>query len=138
MTDTSQILALLHDQTPMSIAQISQPVELPSSPNHIHTLITDKNEISLIAPDRFIQQYNDFVKEVSGGWQAIKINQQLDFDMVGIIASISHTLAEQEISIFVLSTYSTDVFLVKSAQLGKALLCLRKLGHNVETVNGFG
>jgi uncharacterized protein len=39
----------------------------------------------------------------------------LDFNLVGIIAGLSGTLADASVSIFALSTYDTDYVMVKQA-----------------------
>lgn len=53
-------------------------------------------------------------------WKIIKIEGKLDFGMIGILAKISNILAENKISIFVLSTYDTDYILVKEEKLMEA------------------
>ncbi|WP_368654480.1 ACT domain-containing protein [Ornithinibacillus sp. 4-3] len=54
-------------------------------------------------------------------WKAFKIDDVLDFSLVGILAKISTLLAEKSISIFAISTYNTDYLLVKSDDLENAI-----------------
>lgn len=42
------------------------------------------------------------------GWRAFRIQGELDFSLVGILARISSILAEKQIGIFAVSTYNTD------------------------------
>lgn len=58
------------------------------------------------------------------GWRALKVKGPLDFSMTGILVSISGLLAENRISIFVVSTYETDYILVKEEFLDKAVKIL--------------
>jgi hypothetical protein len=51
--------------------------------------------------------------------------------MVGIMAQISAVLAAAKISIFVVSTFETDYFLVKSETLSKAVAALKKARYDV-------
>ena len=47
------------------------------------------------------------------GWRALRIVGPLAFDLVGIIASVTVPLAAAEVGVFVMSTYDTDLVLVK-------------------------
>jgi len=58
-------------------------------------------------------------------WRALMIEGPLDFSLTGIIASISSILANNQISLFVLSTYDTDYILIKDHLLDKAVSVLR-------------
>lgn len=64
-------------------------------------------------------------------WRALKIVGQLDFGMVGVIAKISAVLADQSISLFVISTYNTDYVLVKAAAFDTASSLLSDAGYAV-------
>ena len=64
-------------------------------------------------------------------WRALEVAGPLDFSLTGILASLATTLAEAEVSIFALSTYDTDVILVREAQLDAAVSALRGAGHDV-------
>ena len=55
----------------------------------------------------------------------------LDFNLVGIIAGLSGTLADAGVSIFALSTYDTDYIMVKQPDLDRALAALRQAGYPV-------
>jgi len=46
-------------------------------------------------------------------WRAIRIVGTLDFSLIGILSKISTILAQEEISIFAISTYNTDYILLK-------------------------
>jgi hypothetical protein len=63
------------------------------------------------------------------GWRCFRVAGRLDFSMVGVIASLTATLAAANISVFVISTFNTDYLLVKEADLGGALESLRSAGH---------
>jgi hypothetical protein len=61
----------------------------------------------------------------------VKVNEILDFSLVGILAQFSTILAGAGVSIFVLSTYNTDYILIKNEQLEKAVATLQQAGHKV-------
>ncbi len=52
----------------------------------------------------------------------------LPFELVGFISTIAQALANSNISIFVISTFSTDHFLVKNSDLSKTIEILKDLG----------
>ncbi len=66
-----------------------------------------------------------------GGWRALHVRGPLPFDAIGILARLSHVLAEACISIFVLSTYDTDILLLKAEQLPEAVRRLEERGYQV-------
>ena len=64
-------------------------------------------------------------------FRILKIHGPLDFNIIGIIASMTKILAEANISVFAFSTYDTDYFMVKEKDLDRALAVLYKAGHTV-------
>lgn len=67
------------------------------------------------------------------GWKAFRIQGELDFALVGILAKISALLAKHEIGIFALSTFNTDYILTKKETYQKALHILHTHGYEIIT-----
>jgi len=67
--------------------------------------------------------------EIEQPWRAFRIEGQLDFSLIDIIARISTMLADRGVGIFVISTYNTDYVLVKSQQLDEAIQTLKNNGY---------
>ena len=67
------------------------------------------------------------------GWRGLRIEGVLDFSLVGILSGISCILAENDISIFAVSTFNTDYILVRKEQLERAMKALEAAGYVVET-----
>lgn len=65
------------------------------------------------------------------GWKGFRIQGELDFSLIGILAKISAVLAENEIGIFVVSTYNTDYVLVKEENFERAMSVLAQVGYAV-------
>jgi len=63
-------------------------------------------------------------------WQCFKIDGSFDLNQTGVISSISLPLADAGISIYVISTYDTDYFLVKDHNLQQAISTLSNSGHS--------
>lgn len=72
--------------------------------------------------------------QVKHGWKALRISGELDFALVGVLATISEILAQQRIPIFAISTYVTDYILVQQDTLEKAIQVLCDNGHSVEAI----
>jgi hypothetical protein len=66
-------------------------------------------------------------------WRALKVEGQLDFAMVGVLAGISGALANARISLFAISTFDTDYILVKETDLPGAVSALRSAGYGVKS-----
>ncbi|MDO5147478.1 MAG: ACT domain-containing protein [Eubacteriales bacterium] len=65
------------------------------------------------------------------GWKAFSIQGILDFSLVGILAKIATVLADNNISIFALSTYNTDYVLIKTENYQKGLEILKSMGYEI-------
>jgi len=66
-------------------------------------------------------------------WRAVRVAGKLEFNEIGIIARIASVLAEVRVSVYVVSTFSTDYFLVKSDRLDDAISALAHAGYEVTT-----
>ena len=65
------------------------------------------------------------------GYRGLAVRGPLDFSLIGIVARLAGALAEAAISIFVVSTYDTDHLFVRDADLARAIVALRDLGHTI-------
>lgn len=65
------------------------------------------------------------------GWRALRVRGPLVFDLTGVLASLTAPLAEAGVPIVSLSTFDTDVVLVRAGDLDAAVAALRAAGHEV-------
>lgn len=65
------------------------------------------------------------------GWKAFRVQGSLDFSLIGILSEISRILADNQISIFVVSTFDTDYVLTKKENYQRALDVLETAGHEI-------
>lgn len=86
-----------------------------------------QNELSVVCESSLVP---DGI-QCESGWRALEVQGPLQFDQVGILAALSHTLAGKDISIFAVSTYDTDYILLKNRRLQDAVLALRSAGHKL-------
>ena len=69
-------------------------------------------------------------------WRCLRIGGVLDFAETGILSSLTASLAGQGIPVYALSTYSTDLILIKEKDLSRTVLELSGAGHRVFSENG--
>ena len=65
------------------------------------------------------------------GWKAFRIQGVLDFSLIGILSKIAVLLADNEISIFAVSTYNTDYVLIKRENYQRGLEILEVAGYKI-------
>lgn len=87
--------------------------------------VTDE-ERSLVCPSDFAPEG---VLQRDDDWRGFRIDGVLDFSLIGILSKISAILAENQIGIFVVSTYNTDYVFVKNENFENALSALKKSGY---------
>ena len=87
-----------------------------------------KDELSIVCPERLVPRS----VQAEYGWKGLKVKGQLDFSLTGILSSIAKPLADNEISIFAISTYNTDYILIKQEDI-KAAVGVLSSDFHIET-----
>src|SRR3989344_5264898 len=98
--------------------------------NNSFAIIQYNNEITNVIDQNKINKDN--VIEAEKDWKLLTFDMILDFNIVGFISKISKVLADEGISIFVISSYSTDHILVKRKDLESTIRCLEDSGFNLK------
>ncbi|ORZ29038.1 ACT domain-domain-containing protein [Lobosporangium transversale] len=134
-------LDLILDSLPYTIHRFS-----PSTPASAYLPLVDNqdwysitktpDEISLVISHDWTDINSDQLipnceHKVSPDWRCFKVQGPLDFSYVGIMANLSGALAENKISVFVVSTYDTDYILVKKDKALDAKTVFESIGHSV-------
>ena len=70
------------------------------------------------------------------GWRCLRIGGTLDFSETGILSSVTAPLAGAGIPVYALSTYSTDLILIKEEDLSQAVFALVRSGDRVFSEKG--
>ena len=66
------------------------------------------------------------VIERADGWRGFRIKGTLEFTLIGLLSGILESLANNEISVFVVSTFNTDYVFVKEGNFHKAVAVLKE------------
>lgn len=69
--------------------------------------------------------------ECEDGFCGLMIDAELDFSLIGIISRISTILADNDISVFVVSTFNTDYIFVKKEDLALSAQLLSASGYEI-------
>jgi hypothetical protein len=113
-----------------AVCRLSPTASLPAwaIAGECFSITRTPEEFSIVCEEKFAPEE---VKK-NGGWGGFQVIGPLDFSEVGILASLTTTLAEAKISVFAFSTYDTDYILVKAKNLPAATKALQAAGHTVE------
>lgn len=90
-------------------------------------VLRSARELSIVCPTRNVPP----AVKVEGPWKALVIDAVLDFNQVGIIASLAGPLAAAGISIAPVASFDTDYVFVREADLERACGVLRAAGHSI-------
>jgi hypothetical protein len=69
-------------------------------------------------------------------WRCLRTGGVLGFSETGVLSSLTVPLATEGIPVYALSTYATDLILVKEEDLLRAVLALTGSGHRVFSEDG--
>lgn len=109
-----------------SVCRLDNGVEIPEWVNksEFYSITKTDNELSIVCCQEGLPEFVKSEKD----WKIISIDGQLDFSLIGIISKISSLLAQNGISIFVISTFDTDYFMVKEENFDKTVELLKIIG----------
>jgi hypothetical protein len=99
---------------------------VPSTNVPFLSLTCTQDEISLILPaDVDFSPWKTLSTQVEvkmeTGWDYFRIEGTLDFGLTGIVSMLTAPLADNGVSVFVISTFDTDYILIKSDKVADAI-----------------
>ena len=96
------------------------------------SVTSTSQEISGIVVDsKFNRDLISGAAELEDDWKAFRILGPLDFELIGVLARLTTTLAKAKIPVFCLSTFLTDYILVKAHHVDSAIEHLRHAEYHV-------
>lgn len=103
---------------------------LSSSSNELEYVFYARTDVeeSIVCPTSAI---NFSTTNREDEWRGFRITGELDFGLVGILSKISGLLAENNISIYAVSTYNTDYIFVKKVHLQNAMNILESNQYTI-------
>ncbi len=91
--------------------------------------IKDKKEITVVIEESKIQKKD--IISIEKEFKIVTFDMIIPLNLIGFIAKIAQVLAKENISIFVISAYTSDYILVKKKDLKKTMNSLKKLGVKI-------
>ena len=108
------------------VARFSPDTPLPPIPaDAFFSLTRTGEELSLVVAAEHLPAG---ATAVEAGWVAMAVVGPLEFSLVGILSRLSGALAAAGVSIFALSTYDTDLILVRATDQSRAVAALQGAG----------
>ena len=103
---------------------------LLSAPCALASLTSTPEETSLLLPDTAaLAPALPACARIEPNWRALRVQGVLPFALVGILSSLLSPLASAGVSVFTLSTFNTDILLVKQDSVPAAARALQAAGH---------
>lgn len=107
------------------LSQVDWPTGRQMQPEDLFFLARTDEECSLVCPSGR-EPANAIAREP--GWCAFRVSGPLDFGLVGIMSRLASALAAADVSIFAVSTFSTDYILVRETSRAAASAALSAAG----------
>jgi uncharacterized protein len=127
MTPSKLDLSCLSDVLVICRLEADDPVPAWALRGGFVSITRTADELSVVCRSEDVPEGVRCVKN----YRCIKVEGPLGFDLTGIISSLTTALARAGISVFVVSTFDTDYFLVTEDRLEKAIVALSQAGHDV-------
>ena len=113
-----------------AIVRLEPDAELPrwATRGHFWSITRSDSELSIVCPQE------DVPGDASAerGWCALEVAGPLDFSLTGVVSSLVAPLAEEQVPIFLISTFETDYLLVREPDLHRSVEALTSAGHSVD------
>jgi len=93
--------------------------------------VQDETETTVVVPAAAIDDVD--ASAVESGWKRLTFEMELPFELVGFLGAVATALAEADVSVFVVSAYSTDHVFVKEDDLDSAVSRLEGLGCTADS-----
>jgi hypothetical protein len=126
MSKTAFDLEVFPDLFAICRLDAADPVPRWAFGGRLASVTATDDELSVVCPEPNVP---DRVR-ASRGWRCLRVAGPLDFSLVGVLADLTRALADAKVPVFALSTFDTDLLLVRAPDLDRAEAALRSAGHS--------
>lgn len=130
-SDTVHSISLVLLEGDYSVCRFEPKTRIPplSGPSDIYSLTTTHLETSLVCSTVAVPAGG----RTDSGWRVLYVEGPIPFDLTGVIAGITSAVAAAGLPVFVLSTFDSDLLLLRGESLDKAIAALNGSGYLVAT-----
>ena len=113
-----------------AVVRLEPDAEIPPwvRTGHFWSVTRSDSELSIVCPQDQVPP----AASAERGWCAFEVAGPLDFSLTGVVASLVTPLADEQIPLFVVSTFETDYLLVREHDLHRSVAALTSAGHSVD------
>lgn len=122
-----QTLAVLTEKFTIHSLPVGSEIPIQVLNSSLYFIGKTHEELSIVVPETVRVDS----EESDTDWRVLEVLGPLQLSMVGIMAQIGNVLATAQVSIFIVSTFETDFFLVKQKDLKTATEALEQDGYKV-------
>lgn len=128
-----QLSSLLLHPGPYCICRLPPAEALPSwaVSAEFCSITRTPEELSIVCEQEVVPSHI----EANRGWRLLRVQGRLDFSLVGVLAGLTTTLANANVSVFAVSTHQTDYLLVQNEAVDRAVAALRAATYVVSVVS---
>ena len=99
----------------------SEPVPTwASSSTGLSAVVRTRDELSVVAETTRVPAG----VTAEHGWVALRVAGTLEFSLVGVLSTLTSALAAARVPVLAVSTYDTDVLLIKTGQIDDGIAAL--------------
>jgi hypothetical protein len=98
-------------------------------PESLFACIATDRELSIVLDQSLVPDLlsRNHAMKVEKGFVAMRVVGTLDFSLVGVLARLTTALAQASVSVFAISTYQTDILLVRQSDAAATYQALRNV-----------
>ena len=105
----------------------SFPAEQLSGFTGVWSVTRTRRELSVVAEEGACP----VADEEDPGWRCLYVEGPIPFDLTGVVAGLTAVIAARGLPVFVLSTFDSDLLLLRGDSLDKSIQSLRDAGYSV-------
>ncbi|MDN3482006.1 ACT domain-containing protein [Arthrobacter sp. APC 3897] len=118
-------LTLLPDHLSIYRFDPVTPLSEIGQPSGVWSITRTQRELSVVAEENSCLAADD----VDPGWRCLYVDGPIPFDLAGVVAGLTAAVAQQGLPVFVLSTFDSDLLLLRGKYLDQSLRALRDKGY---------
>ena len=125
--ETPHTIRILPDRLAICHLPADDPLPEWAARESLWSVTHTPEELSIVCPEKSVP--TGIVAD--RGWRPLRVLGQLPLTMTGVLASLAEPLARAGIPLFAVSTFDTDIVLIRETDLEIARDALTRAGHIV-------